>query len=465
MQIDRIILRDVGPFKDVTIELPVGQDPQLADVYLLTGPNGSGKSTVLYALGTLIAGGNDQLGRDFLARRFRTEEAMAGFLAGDVRRVATRHRSLNVITDPFGGPDLQHLSSTNTDLNPLFQRLLGTELKQLSNASGGLAIYGNDRDTDYALLASSLGDLVPTSRFSWAAFAYAGKRTLERGSVREIQEITESPFSQSLSFVDTARTTELASWIVNQQFKRLKAKEVGRAARADRLGQSIHETERLIGQIIGDEDFKFVMTDEDNDVRVLWHGKVVDLDLLPDGLKSITSWIADLLMRLDRIPWVDDLPVLQRSFLLLLDEVDLHLHPAWQRQVLPFVQRMFPNAQIIATTHSPFVVASAEDAHIVTFALKDGVSTVENVAPSQIGVSYSAVLRSIFGIDSEFDVATEDDFRKFHEAKARLLSGEPEAHAEVKRLAADLAKRSEEVKELVALELAQLDRQLARPRQ
>jgi predicted ATP-binding protein involved in virulence len=124
---------------------------------------------------------------------------------------------------------------------------------------------------------------------------------------------------------------------------------------------------------------------------------------------------------------------------------------------------MFPNAQIIATTHSPFVVASVEDAHIVTFALKDGVSTVENIAPSQIGVSYSAVLRSIFGIDSEFDVATEDDFRKLHDAKARLLSGEPGARADVDRVAADLAKRSEEVKELVALELAQLNRQLARP--
>jgi predicted ATP-binding protein involved in virulence len=262
-----------------------------------------------------------------------------------------------------------------------------------------------------------------------------------------------------------ARTTELASWIVSQQFKRLKAQEVGRTDRAAQFGQSIRETERLIGQIIGDPEFRFITTDEDNDVRVQWNGEVTDLDLMPDGLKSITSWIADLLMRLDRIPWVHELPVLQRSFLLLLDEVDLHLHPAWQRRVLPFVQQMFPNAQIIATTHSPFVVASAADAHIVTFVMKDGVSTVENVAPSQLGVSYSAVLRSIFGIDSEFDVSTEDDFRKFHEAKARLLSGQPEARADVDRVASELASRSEEVKELVALELAQLKRQLARPPQ
>jgi energy-coupling factor transporter ATP-binding protein EcfA2 len=448
MQIDRIILRDVGPFKDVTIELPRGQDPQLADVYLLTGPNGSGKSTVLYALGALIASGVSELGQDLLTRRFRNEDSLVGLIARGIHRVAKppKNSRRHAIVDPFGDDKLA--------------RLYG---------NGGLTIYSNERHRDrgstYAVLASTFMNRVPPSVFSWAAFAYAGTRMLERGSVTEIQETTQNPFNDSLSFVDTANTAELTSWIVSQQFKRLKAQVAGRLERAEQLGHSIFETERLIGRIVGDADFRFITTDEDNDVRVQWNGQIIDLDLLPDGLQSITSWIADLLMRLDRIPWVDNLPVLQRSFLLLLDEVDIHLHPTWQRKVLPFVQQMFPNAQIIATTHSPFVVASAADAHIVTFAMKNGVSTVENIAESQVGVSYSAVLRSIFGIDSEFDMATEGDFRKLHEAKARLLSGEPGARAEVDRVAAELANRSEEVKELVALELAQLKRQLARPPQ
>lgn len=441
MRIDRIILRDVGPFKDVTIDLPRGRDPRLADVYLLTGPNGSGKSTVLYALGTLIATGLGDLGADLLARRFRSLDAVAGFQAGDIRRVAARSRAPKV-QDPFGPGEVYPLRSTGE----------------------GLIIFSNkvySPGSDYAAAAGRFGQ-GPPERFPWAAFAYAGKRTLERGSVHEIQEIAGNPFSRSLSFVDTARTAELASWIVSQQFKRLKAQDAGRTERARQLGQSIVAMEQLVGQIIGDSDFRFITTDEDNDVRARWNGRIVDLDLLPDGLKSITSWIADLLMRLDRIPWVDDLPVLERPFLLLLDEVDIHLHPAWQRQVLPFVQRMFPSAQIIATTHSPFVVSSVADAHIVTFALAGGVSTIEHEAASQLGVSYSAVLRSIFGIDTEFDVATEDGFQQLHDAKERLLAGEAGARADVDRVAAELASRSEEVKELVALELAQLNRQLSR---
>lgn len=439
MQIDRIILRDVGPFKDVTIELPRGKDPKLADVYLLTGPNGSGKSTVLYALGALIAGGEQELGQSLLARRFASPASLAGLAAGETRRVVVRSHMESFVLDPFGGPPLEHILD-----------------------SEGLAHHGNtDDDNDYAVLSARFKE---TRRpFEWAAFAYTGRRTLERGAVGELRGPTPSPFDGSLSFTEPTRTQALADWIANQRFKRLNAQVSGDTQRAIHLESGIRATEQLIGQIIDDNDFQFVIsTDEDIEVRARWNGAVIDLDLLPDGLKSIASWVADLLMRLDRIPWVGNVPVLERQFLLLLDEVDIHLHPAWQRKVLPFVQRMFPNAQIIATTHSPFVVGSVADAHIVTFALRDGVSTVEHVAESQIGVSYSAVLREIFGITSEFDVDTERELDAFHQARKRLLSGDGTARDEVDRVAADLARRSEEVAQVVALELAQLKRQLAR---
>jgi predicted ATP-binding protein involved in virulence len=276
-----------------------------------------------------------------------------------------------------------------------------------------------------------------------------------------VEEPQQSPFANSLSFTNTADTRILANWIANQHFKRLKAKDAGKLERAEQLGRSVHDIERVIAEIVEDPEFAFVTSDEDSNIRVRYQGRTIDLGLLPDGLKSIVSWIADLLMRLDRIPWVDDTPPLERPFLLLLDEIDIHLHPSWQRKVLPVAQRMFPNAQIIASTHSPFVVASAGDAHIITFAVSNGVSTVENTAPSQTGVSYSSVLRAIFGITSEFDIETENLFTAFHEAKSRLYAGDTSARTKVNDLAAKLAARSEEVGQLVAIELRQLDRQLA----
>lgn len=182
------------------------------------------------------------------------------------------------------------------------------------------------------------------------------------------------------------------------------------------------------------------------------------MDVLPDGIKSIVSWVADLLMRLDRIPWIDDTPTMQRSFLLLLDEIDIHLHPAWQRQVIPVVQKLFPKAQIVASTHSPFVVGSADDAHVITFAAKDGRSVVESNKPSQVGVSYSAVLRDIFGITSEFDVETERMLAEFHAAKTSLLEGKTTDRSTVVELAHKLAARSEELSSMLGFELRQIER-------
>jgi len=416
MRIDSITLREVGPFDDVRIDLPEGTDPELADVYLLTGPNGCGKTTVLYAIAALID--ND---RSLLVPRMRTEHSRASIMASGGER---------------------SMAFTEVPDHSLVDRPLGP----LDNYSTSMVLH-NSR--------------IAPARMSWAAFAYAGTRKVGTGHVAAISEPSIDPFAGCLSFHDTADTGNLAQWIANQEFKRLKAKESGRAERAEQIAQSVRAIEKTIATIIEDPSFAFVSgNDFDLDVRVRRHGVILDMDVLPDGVKSIVSWVADLLMRLDRIPWVDETSTLQRPFLLLLDEIDIHLHPAWQRRVIPIVQKLFPKAQIIASTHSPFVVGSADDAHVITFAMKDGVSVVEATKPSQVGVSYSAVLREIFGIKSEFDVDTEQMLAEFHAAKTSLLDGTTTDRILIDDLARKLAARGEELSSMLGFELRQIDRQL-----
>jgi predicted ATP-binding protein involved in virulence len=439
MHIERILLRDVGPFDDVTIDLPKGTDPDLADVFLLTGPNGSGKSTVLYALAAVIARGYRDLGSDLLVQRMRSKNALVAFSAeGHTFGVAPVSRE-GWVEDPFGGPPLG-----------------------ATEEGGGLRyVRAPEHHFRYAEQAADYDAHRKEPSFAWAAFAYAGLRSVADVQIAAVQPPKTSPFQHSLSFVHTADTAQLASWIANQDFMRLKAKEAGNLDRAEQLARAIGEIERIIAEIIEDPSFRFVMTDEDNDVRVRWRGTTARLGVLPDGLKSIVSWIADLLMRLDRIPWHDNTPVLHRPFLLLLDEIDIHLHPAWQRKVLPFVQRAFPNAQIIASTHSPFVVGSLADGRIISLDLQGSSAKVVQETAPQLGVSYSALLRSIFGIESEFDVETERQLGELQDAKKRLFKGDQTAASRIHELAGKLAGRSEELREIVALELGQLRRQLA----
>ncbi len=443
MRIERILLRDVGPFDDVTIEFPKGTDPDLADVYLLTGQNGTGKSTILYALAAVIAGDAEDVGHDLLLHRMRTQHAIVALQADSAGTFALmRSAEHRRIENPFGGTLKVRFESR--DLFHYEQEVPPLRYSALISRFRGNRAAGNG----------------PT--FGWAAFAYAGIRPVSEVHIAAIQEPKINPFQNSLSFLQTADTNLLANWIVSQNYRRLKAKEAGDLAEADQLEQSVRRIEQAIATIIEDPSFGFVITPKDDDVRVCWRGVTVRLGVLPDGLQSIVSWIADLLMRLDRIPWQDNTPVLQRRFLLLLDEIDIHLHPAWQRRVLPFVQRLFPNAQIIASTHSPFVVGSLADGRIIPLELQGSVAKALPPEEPQLGVSYSAVLSSIFGIESEFDIDTERELQDFRAARRRLLAGEDGARADVDRIAGELEQRSEELREIIALELAQLRRQLDR---
>ncbi len=439
MRIERLLLRDVGPFENETIEFPEGTDPDLADVYLLTGPNGAGKSTVLYALAAVIAGTAEELDHDLVLHRMRTPRALAVLQAGNAGTFAiARSAESRDLENPFGG------------------------MLRVNPSSRILYLYEHEFSRlRYPGLVTRFHEGHLTT-FGWAAFAYAGIRRVSEVHITAIQEPKSSPFKNSLSFLQTADTNLLANWIVNQNYRRLKAKEAGDREEADRLERSVRRIEKIIADIIEDPSFGFVITTKDDDVRVRWRGVTVSLGVLPDGLQSIVSWIADLLMRLDRIPWEDDTPVEQRRFLLLLDEIDIHLHPAWQRRVLPLVQRLFPNAQIIATTHSPFVVGSLADGRIISLGLQGSSAKVVDKGDQKLGVSYSAVLRSIFGIESEFDIDTEGKLQQFQDAKRRLLSGDESARGELDQVADELAHRSVELRQIIALERAQLRRQLER---
>ena len=84
----------------------------------------------------------------------------------------------------------------------------------------------------------------------------------------------------------------------------------------------------------------------------------VALDNLSDGYQNMVGWIGDFLFRLTETMPSSDSPLADGG-LLLLDEVDLHLHPVWQRQLLKFLGDRLSHFQFFVTTHSPFTAHQA----------------------------------------------------------------------------------------------------------
>ena len=94
-------------------------------------------------------------------------------------------------------------------------------------------------------------------------------------------------------------------------------------------------------------------------------------------------------------------------FVLLIDEIENHLHPSWQRRVVNALRNHFPNVQIFATTHSPFVVAGlrAGQVHILN-RNEDGVVTASKNEEDIVGWSVDEVLRAFMGVDDPTDDPT-----------------------------------------------------------
>jgi len=90
---------------------------------------------------------------------------------------------------------------------------------------------------------------------------------------------------------------------------------------------------------------------------------VLPLAALSDGYQAMAAWCGDLLWQVTET-FGDYKDPLSARGLLLIDEIDIHLHPLWQRRLVSFLDNMLPNVQIIATTHSALTVHQAGDGEL-----------------------------------------------------------------------------------------------------
>jgi len=94
-------------------------------------------------------------------------------------------------------------------------------------------------------------------------------------------------------------------------------------------------------------------------MTVTKQGQELIINQLSDGEKGLLAMVGDLARRLAIAnPSLPD--PLQGSGVVLIDEIELHLHPKWQREIIPALTRTFPNCQFIVTTHSPQVISQVK---------------------------------------------------------------------------------------------------------
>ncbi len=163
------------------------------------------------------------------------------------------------------------------------------------------------------------------------------------------------------------------------------------------------------------EDTRFTGKFLDNDALFEHRGATLPFDTLSDGYRSYVGLVADLLNYLHKIA-PEKSPLTEMSGVVMIDDIDVHLHPAWQREIVPKLASTFPKLQFIITTHSPLVVGTVHAANIRVVEENQIYQFTEQTT----GKSADQILMSsYFGLDSPRSPATEKKLKKISKRVAR----------------------------------------------
>lgn len=358
MRLAKLELSGVGPFEGAVFEIPEPKGP--GELVLFEGPNGSGKTTIVQSIAAALAGAwqPDKLtgASDHAFASTRFEDAPGAQLKARFR-------------------DLSASVSVSITEGALSARA------RLNGRSVGWS------DGDHGAVSAALAALTSASQsveqaLSWAAFAYSPHQPTAVVATAGPRDIDTGPLAGALSFGTYGPASGLfGQLLINLEFERMKSAlyaheapsskerdEMVRIAEARRA--SLARFESVLSYVL-DRQVKIHFPFGKNAPEVTLDGDEVPFEALGEGIRSTIAWLTDLLVRLERITWTDvTRSPLEQDFWLILDEIDQSLHPTLQARILPAVRKLFPNARIYATTHSPFVVASAAEGTI--FAIRPG---------------------------------------------------------------------------------------------
>lgn len=423
MPLMRLIAENVGPFERLDIDFSDGNGKPHPGPHILAGVNGSGKSTVLRAIAWVLSWSESGF----------PQEEWRHFLRGPESRV--------LVQLLFGRGESYVHAGTGDSAAGWEARLEGWVLS--SQVPGGIGrLHNGEGDARYT--GSGAQNHEPLIA------AYAPGRELSYVGTPGKMESLKHPIYGCLGFDSTIQNRAIQRWLVDLFSRRALAKERGQEFRS--YEQTLKRFQEALKLVCADDGIQMdVELGPILEPRLNSHGKKLNFSQLSDGVRTTVGWLADFMMRQDQAEAANGTKTTGEG-ILLLDEIDIYLHPRWQRTLLPAMRRALPNVQIVASSHSPFVISSCKDARIQVLTLDDrGIAQASPPQEAPFGESVTATLKDIFGVESRFDVQTENDLRTWDNLKREEAIGTlvQAKRKQLKTLSQELSGRSEELRLIV----------------
>lgn len=340
MYIKKISLDGIKGFKGLEFDL-TRSDGTYAGWTVFTGDNGSGKSTLLKAIAIALTGPE-------VARSL--QPSLERWISDGVINAPEAVIELSIV--PREGVDA-FTGSGNRSSRPISSKVV------LERGARGTSIRS---PVSNAKTQAQRGPWASTTA-GWFSCGYGPFRRVF-GASSDAARLMVAPVTERYvtMFQEAASLSEVDLWM-----RSLKHKEFeGRQLETQQL--------ELITALLSDELMPEGIAIERIDSDGLWlkdgNGVLLSWGEMSDGYRAILGLLTDIVRHLLKtygLPKSGDVSeVLNSTGVVMIDEVDAHLHPAWQREIGFWLKKRFPNIQFLVTTHSPLICQAADSNGLFT---------------------------------------------------------------------------------------------------
>lgn len=312
-----------------------------SDFNLIIGNNGTGKTSILEAvsvgLGAFLAGIDGLRGIHFSSDEIRRENELLGEGSNNIIYRTPTSVECHVILnheDFYYKRQKKSVKSSRSTIEP--------------------------RDICKAAAA-----LTQNSKSILPVISYQGISRISDQKRDKWKDVFEDDFSRVVGYTDcldeASNTKLLTNW-----FRRMEQVSWQRGKRIGEYEAVKRAVETFMNQMMDADDITVFYDKRTEELVYRSKEEELPLRLLSSGFRTLVGMVLDISYRMAILnPFLLDDLVNQTPGIVLIDEIDMHLHPRWQWNVVKALKLTFPKVQFIVTTHSPIVIASCKDEKLI----------------------------------------------------------------------------------------------------
>ena len=398
MGISSLYFTDVGPFEEITLEF----DDR---INVFTGPNNSGKSTVLWVLGELLV-----YPFSIPLKFFRS-----GSAGWKLKYSTTEHvQELN-----------GNFPSQVETLQDMLAEIGYTCFIPAQRHSSGVRPTGTTLGSDIdALVDADVERIIEDRPVVAREIGVEGLRMQLRQGLRRDNSALRKRRNALPSYPVMVSDEAVTQRIVDLDYAAYRK-------RRPAIRETIELVFSIASEIVQGFPLEFLdIMDDDTTGRMFLQMKTslgtVPLDTLSQGTQSLVHSLARCILGYAEFyDFPSDLQ--DKSGILIIDEIDAHLHPSWQRRVIPTITSHFPNLQIFCSTHSPLMLAGLGEGQVHLLRLDEqGEITVSRNESDIVGWTADEILRNFLDVPNPTDIVTAGHVTRLQELRRQEALSEAE---------------------------------------